>query len=88
MFPWLRHARGAGELRRAIQQNFEAVEDQRPEITSVFAHGDYVVLFGRERGRIRATGEAYDVEFVHRFTFRNDRLVAVRIIAASSEPLS
>ncbi len=81
-FPWIRRTRGVAELRQALQQNFESVDDQRPEITNVVAHGNAVVLFGRERGRIRATGHPYDVEFVERFTFRDERLVSIRIIAA------
>jgi ketosteroid isomerase-like protein len=81
-FLWIRRTRGVAELRQALQQNFESVDDQRPEITNVVAHGNAVVLFGRERGRIRATGQAYDVEFVERFTFRDERLVSIRIIAA------
>jgi ketosteroid isomerase-like protein len=81
-FPWIRHARGVSELRAAMQQNFSAVEDQQPEITNVHTETNAVVLFGRERGRLVATGQAYDLEFVERFTFRDERLAAVRIIAA------
>jgi ketosteroid isomerase-like protein len=81
-FDWIRHARGVSELRRALEQNFASVVDQQPEIMNVFAEGDTVVLFGRERGRLRATGDPYDVEFVEKFTFRDNRLTAVRIIAA------
>ena len=82
-FPWIRRTRGVAELRTALQQNFASVEDQKPEITNVYSEGDSVVLFGRERGRVRATGQPYHVEFVQRFTFREERLVAVRIIAAN-----
>ena len=39
-------------------------------------------MIGREHGRIRETGQEYDVEFVHRFTFRDERLASIRIIAA------
>jgi hypothetical protein len=39
-------------------------------------------MFGTERGRIRATGVAYHVEFVHRFTFTCGVLQNIRIIAA------
>jgi ketosteroid isomerase-like protein len=81
-FPWIRRACGADELRRALEQNFAAVVDQRPEITNVFAEGDTVALFGREQGRIRESGQSYDVEFVEKFTFRDGRLFAIRIIAA------
>lgn len=81
-FPWIRQARGLAQLRKALEQNFGSIDDQQPEITNVYSQGDVVVLFGRERGRIRATGQAYDIEFVQRFTFRNEQLVSVRIIAA------
>jgi ketosteroid isomerase-like protein len=81
-FPWIRQARGIVELRKAMEQNFGSVDDQQPEITNVYSEGDAVVLFGRERGRIRATGQAYHMEFVQRFTFRDERLISVRIIAA------
>src|SRR5689334_6156645 len=73
-FPWIRHAKGPGELRRAIEQNFGSVEDQTPELTNVVTEGDTVILFGRERGRVRATGQSYDMEFVQRYQFRDGRL--------------
>jgi len=59
----------ATELRRALQQNFASVVEQQPQITKVFVEGDTVVLFGRERGRLRTTGELYDVEFVEKSRF-------------------
>lgn len=81
-FSWIRRAQGASELRRAMEHNFSTLEDQQPRVTDVFAEGETVVLFGREQGRIRATGQRYDVEFVEKFTFSEGRLAAVRIIAA------
>jgi ketosteroid isomerase-like protein len=81
-FPWIRHTKGIAEFRRAVESNFGSVEDQRPQLTFVYAEGDTVVLFGREQGTIRATGQIYDMEFVQKFTFRDEGLAAVRIIAA------
>ena len=75
-------AEGIVELRAALEQNFAAVDQQVPQITNVFAEGDSVVLFGRESGRMVATGRPYDVEFVQRFTFHDRQLADVRIIAA------
>ena len=83
-FKWIRHAKGLDELRRAVELNFDSVEHQRPEISNVIAQGDSVVLIGRERGTIRATSEPYDVQFVHKFTFRDGRLTAIRIVAAKT----
>jgi ketosteroid isomerase-like protein len=84
--PFILHASGADAFREAVHQNFGAVTNQRPEIRELFAEGNRVVLFGRETGTIRATGRDYDVEFVERFTFRDDRLIAVHIIAAHRRP--
>ena len=81
-FGWICHARGVTEIRAALQQNFAAVDDQHPHVEDVLAQGDSVVLFGREQGRIRASGKPYDVEFVQKFTFQDGRLAAVRIIVA------
>jgi ketosteroid isomerase-like protein len=81
-FPWVRHARGIDELRHALQHNFASIQEQRPEVTNVHAEAEAVVLFGHETGRIAASGETYEMEFVERFTFRDDRLVSIRIIAA------
>jgi ketosteroid isomerase-like protein len=86
-FPFVRMARGAGAFRRAIEHNFSAVVDQRPEIRDVFAEGDRVVILGRETGTLRSTGRTYEVEFVERFTFREGRLAAVQIIAAYAKPV-
>ena len=83
-FKWIRHAKGLDELRRAVELNFGSVDDQRPEISNVIAQGDSVVLIGRERGTIRASGEPYDVQFVEKFTFRDGRLAAIRIVAAKT----
>ena len=81
-FPWIRNATGIDELQAAVQQNFGAVDDQRPEVRDIFAEGDTVILFGRERGVIRDSQTRYDVEFVERFTYREGRLAGVRIVAA------
>ena len=59
-----------------------SVDEQRPTIRDVFAEGDTVILFGAETGRIRSAGTSYMVEFVERFTFREGRLVAIRIVGA------
>lgn len=75
---------GTAEVRNALETNFGSVTDQQPQITSVVSQGDTVVLLGREQGNLRATGERYDVQFVHKFTFDDGRLASVQIIAAKN----
>jgi len=81
-FSWTRHAVGAAAIRAAIAHNFDSLVEQRPEISNVLSQPDLVVLIGREQGIIRATGEAYDVQFVQRYTFRSGKLAAVQVVAA------
>jgi ketosteroid isomerase-like protein len=84
-FRWIRRAHGVEALRSAIAHNFASVEQQAPEILNIVSEGDALVLFGRERGVIRESGQPYDVQFVHRFTFDADRLRSVRIVAAKTD---
>jgi ketosteroid isomerase-like protein len=81
-FKWVAHARGIDAVRRALEVNFTYLQDQTPEILNVVSQEESVVLIGRDRGRIRATGQPYDVEFVDRFTFSGGRLRSIRVIAA------
>ena len=83
-FPFISKARGKSELLAAVTHNFGALDDQTPEIRDIFADGDTVVLFGRERGKVRQTGAVYDVEFVERFAFRDGRLASLRIVVADA----
>ncbi len=81
-FPWIRQATGVSELRTALQQNFDSLAEQHPEITSLTAQGNTIVLIGREHGRVKATGAPYRMQFVQRFLFRDGRLASVTVIAA------
>ena len=81
-FHWTRHARGLAAVRSAVEHNFSTVQDQDPTLLSIVAQGNVVVVFGREKGRIRASNERYDVYFVYRFTFREHKIWQVMEIAS------
>jgi ketosteroid isomerase-like protein len=81
-FQWIRQATGVKELKAALRHNFGLLAEQHPEITTLTAQGDTVVLIGREHGRVKATGEPYRMQFVQRFLFRDGRLASVTVIAA------
>jgi hypothetical protein len=83
-FPWTLRARGQQELRSLVEHNFATVTDQNPQVLNVVAQGNLLVLMGRERGRLRESGAAYDVHFVYEFTFRDDKVSYVRELAALS----
>ena len=62
----------------ATRQNFALVEEQRPEIQSVVAQGDTVVVLGRETGRFRPTGREYEMHWMHHYTFRGGKIQQIR----------
>ena len=81
-FRFIVRAKGVANVRNAVEYNFNSVEDQQPVLTNVIIQDEVVVLMGNERGRIRATGSEYHVEFVHRFVFTGKALTSIRIVAA------
>ncbi len=81
--PFAGRWRGRDQVADAWAKNFGMLEDQRPEIQSVTAQGDTVVIVARERGRFRTTGRAYDVHWVQLFTFRDGKVARFREICDS-----
>src|SRR5262245_4130419 len=69
--PFVGRWRGREEVAEAIARNFGYVEDQRPEVLSVVAQGDCVVVVAREQGRYRPTGRDYDAHWVQHFTWHD-----------------
>jgi ketosteroid isomerase-like protein len=84
--PFLGRWVGRDEVAGAVWQNFALLEEQRPEIRSVVAQGDTVVVHGRECGRVRESGQAYDYEWVQFYTYRDGLVTVVREFI--TEPLS
>jgi ketosteroid isomerase-like protein len=76
--PFVGRWSGRATVVEAVRTNFALMEDQRPEIQSVVAQGDTVVLVAREQGRYRPTGRAYDLHWVQVFTFRDGKLSRMR----------
>lgn len=73
--PFVGRWRGRDEVADAVRRNFGCVEDQRPEVLSVVAQGDTVVVVARERGRFRPTGREYDMHWTQVFTIQGGRVV-------------
>lgn len=82
--PFLGSWRGRQQVAEAVRNNFNAVEEQHPELQSVIAQGDTVVASGRERGRCKATGQTYDVQWVQFHTFDGGKLVRTRQLASNT----
>lgn len=72
--PMTGSAEGPGDVVARVRANFALVDEQTPRIVSVGAGDDTVTVAGREEGRLRDTGAAYAMNWVHQFTFRGDRI--------------
>lgn len=72
--------RGRNAVAEAIGKNFAMVAEQKPEIESVIAQGDTVVIVGRETGKYLPTDQWYEVRWVHLHTFKNGQVVKFREI--------
>ncbi|MHC5544207.1 nuclear transport factor 2 family protein [Singulisphaera rosea] len=79
-FPFLGYWRGRAEVGEAIRKNFGMIEDQHPEVHTVVAQGDTVVVIARERGKLPSRQLFYDLQWVQLFTFRDDRVIRIREI--------
>jgi ketosteroid isomerase-like protein len=79
--PLVGYAQGRKQVVEAPRKNFQLLEDQKPEIQTVVAQGDTVVVMARERGRFAATGKEYDFYWVQFFTFKEGKVIRVREMA-------
>ena len=84
--PFVGSGKGRDRLAEVLARNFGMVENQVPKLHSVVAQGDTVVVMGRERGNWRATGEAYDLHWIHVFTFRDGKVRRLEEYIAGAGP--
>ena len=69
---------GRDDVLAAMQRNFSMLRDQRPEIESLVAQGDQLIVVARESGQVCETGQTYHVRWMQEFTFANGKIKAVR----------
>ena len=79
--PFIGRWKGIAPVLQAIQKNFTHVRNQRPEIVSLTAQGDSIVVVAREQGESVKTGNAYDIHWVQIFTFRDGKLCRIHEVA-------
>ena len=75
--PMAARAQGRERVVEAARGNFAQLEEQRPEILSVVAQGDTVVVVGQERGRYRPTGREYELHWAHEYKLRGGKVVRI-----------
>lgn len=83
--PFAGRYRGVAGLQAFLAQ-LDAVEMQRFEVLDMWASDNLVVVHGRERYRVRATGLALEGPFVHVLEFVDGQVA--RAVIALAEPVS
>lgn len=84
-FGFVCSARGRAQIWAAMQENFAKVEDQQPEVVSLVAQGNKVVVTAREKGRHRASGRPYDLHWVALYEFRDGKIARFLALIAGAE---
>ncbi|HEX8399886.1 MAG TPA: nuclear transport factor 2 family protein [Pyrinomonadaceae bacterium] len=75
---------GCRQVIETLENNFAQIEEQQPEIHSVVAQGNTVVVFGRDRGRFRPTGQTFDLHWMHQYIFENGKIIHMRELLDSA----
>jgi uncharacterized protein len=78
--PILGRWRGRDEVAAAVASNFAMLKNQRPEIRSLIAQGDTVVVLGHEEGLVVATEVSYAVHWVQVYRFQDGRIAQLHEI--------
>lgn len=76
--PMAGSTQGRQQVIEPLENNFAQVEEQQPEIQSVVAQGNTVVVIRRVRGRFRPTGRTYDLHWMHQYTFEGGKIIRMR----------
>ena len=85
--PFCGRSQGRKNVVEVTRNNFAELENQRPEILSLVAQGDTVVVVGREHGCFRATRREYELHWMHQYTFRAGKLSHIRELLDSASLL-
>jgi ketosteroid isomerase-like protein len=76
--PWARPRQGRGEVAAFFRELNEQMQIEKMETGAYTAQGDRVVVEGKNRGTVRATGRSYEHDWVMVFTMRQGQIVRMR----------
>jgi len=75
---WAKPRRSREEVIAFFQELLEKVELERTDLFEFTAQGDRVVVEGRNRGTVKATGHTYEHDWIMVFTVRRGKIVRHR----------
>jgi ketosteroid isomerase-like protein len=78
VIPWAGTLTGPGEVARFFSALMEHSEPEVFEPLHFVASEDRVVALGRERFRVKSTGQGWECEWAHAFTVREGKIAGFR----------
>ncbi|HJQ68613.1 MAG TPA: nuclear transport factor 2 family protein [Blastocatellia bacterium] len=72
--PWGGQRRGSEEVTGFFVALGQTIDVERFEPQRFHADGDAVIVFGRERMRVKATGRSYEAAWAHEFIIRDGKI--------------
>jgi len=74
--PWGGRRQGKQEVAQFFASLSALLDVEQFEVREVFARGDRVMVLGQEKMKVKKTGRAYALVWVHAWTFREDKVMA------------
>jgi len=75
---WAKPRHGREEVAKFFKELSEKMQIERMEVLEFTAHGDRVVVEGKNRGTVKTTGRTYEHDWVMVFTVRGGKIVRHR----------
>ncbi len=69
--------KGKQAVMQAAIRNYALLEVQKPELISLVAKGDVVVVVAKESGKVCATQREYELHFIQHFTFCDGKIAKI-----------
>jgi ketosteroid isomerase-like protein len=82
--PFAGQRSGREGMRQFFEEMGRGVEIDQFDVDEILSDGDKVVVLGRERAKIRATGATYESDFAHVYTLRGGRVSHGRVFSDTS----
>lgn len=73
--PFAGEFKGPEGVREFFSIAFSSIDVVEQDVFSTVSEGDQVLVLGRERMRVKATGKEYDSNWIHAYTLRDGKVV-------------
>lgn len=76
--PWAGPWHGRDGVEKYLKLLTESLQTEKYEVLEYFAKSDKVVVFGFQKGKAISSEKSYEIDFVHVWTLRDDKITKYR----------